>query len=64
MDFQFFIGLMIHVISGHPRTEEEGQGPPSLPDEWILQRMVSFAAAGLRAKSLALRSGRDLGAAR
>lgn len=64
LDFQFFIGLMVHVISGHTRTEGEGEGPPSLPDEWVLQRMVSFAAAGLRAKSLTERSAGDPGAAR
>ena len=64
LDFQFFIGLMIHVISGLTRSEGEGEGPPPLPDEWVLQRMVSFAAAGLRAKSLTARSGRDLGVVR
>jgi AcrR family transcriptional regulator len=63
-DFHFLIGAMVHVISGHTHIEGEGVGPPSLPDEWVLQRMVAFAAAGLRAKSLAGRSGRDLGAAR
>jgi AcrR family transcriptional regulator len=52
LDFQFFIGVMVHVISGHTRTEDGGGEAPEIPDEKVLQRMVSFAAAGLRSKSL------------
>ena len=64
LDFQFFIGAMVHVISGNTRIEWDGARPRSIPDEWVLQRMVSFTAAGLRAKSLAKISARNLGEAR
>jgi AcrR family transcriptional regulator len=64
LDLQFFIGAMVHVISGHTRIEGDGARPLSIPDEWVLQRMVSFAAAGLRAKSLARSSARNLGSVR
>jgi len=48
LDFQFFLGVMVHVISGETRWEgEAGQTPPS--GEAVLQRMVAFAAAGMRA---------------
>ncbi len=61
LDFQFFIGAMVHVISGHTRIEGDGARPPSIPDEWVLQRMVSFTAAGRRAKSLVKSSPRTPG---
>jgi hypothetical protein len=39
LDFQFFIGAMVHVISGHTRIEGYGARPPLIPDEWVLRRM-------------------------
>ena len=64
LDFQFVIGLLVHVISGHTRAVGEGGETPSLADEWILRHMVSFAAAGLRSGLAAEVSDRDLGADR
>jgi AcrR family transcriptional regulator len=52
LDFQFFIGVTVHVISGHTRAEDSGGELPAIPDERVLQRMVSFTAAGLRSKTL------------
>jgi AcrR family transcriptional regulator len=49
VDFQFFIGVMVHVMSGKTRLTWESAGPPSIPDDQILERMISFATAGLRA---------------
>jgi AcrR family transcriptional regulator len=64
LDFQFCIGLLVHVIGGHARIDRKSEGPPPLPDERVLQRMVSFTAAGLRAKALAKSSVRGLREAR
>jgi len=64
LDFQLFIGLMVHAIIGRTRVEAEGEGLAPLPDDWVLQRMVSFAAAGLRAEPRAARSSRAPGAPR
>ena len=64
LDFQFLIGAMVHVISGNTRIKWDGVRPPSIPDEWVLRRMVFFTAAGLRAKSLANSSDPNLGEAR
>ncbi|NNL65699.1 MAG: TetR/AcrR family transcriptional regulator [Myxococcales bacterium] len=52
LDLQFLVGIMIHVTSGHL---EDAPGPSPLPDlaglsdETVLQRMIQFAAAGIRA---------------
>ena len=63
LGFQFVIGVMIHVISGHVRTDPDTQ-PPELPDERILQQMVAFASAGIRARNPATDSKRAPGASR
>jgi AcrR family transcriptional regulator len=48
LDFQFFIGVMVQVISGETgRESEAGDAAPSR--EAVLQRMVAFTAAGMRA---------------
>jgi len=52
LDFQFFIGAMVHVISGHVRIDGDGAETAAIPDERMLRRMVAFIAAGLRAKAL------------
>jgi AcrR family transcriptional regulator len=49
LDFQFFIGAMVHVISGHAGRDFDAGGPPPPLDEAVLRRMVGFAAAGMRA---------------
>jgi len=64
LDFQFFIGVMVHVIGGNARIEEEAGEPASIPDERLVQRIVSFTAAGLRAKTLTESSVRLGGEAR
>jgi AcrR family transcriptional regulator len=51
LDFQFLVGVMIHVISGHARNEEAGAGPLAIPAEQVLRRMVTFTSAGLRSKT-------------
>jgi AcrR family transcriptional regulator len=47
LGFQFLIGVMVHVISGH------GGGPAAtaIPEHQLLDHMISFTAAGLRAAS-------------
>jgi AcrR family transcriptional regulator len=64
LDFQFFIGVMVHVISGHTGSEGRGEGALPIPDEWVLRRMVAFIAARLRAKTLIESAARGLGEAR
>jgi AcrR family transcriptional regulator len=64
LDFQFLIGAMVHVISGHARLDGDGAEPAAIPDERILQRMVAFIAAGLRAKKLTESAVRAPGGAR
>lgn len=50
--WQFTVGVMVHVMAGHL---EAVPGSPvdleALPDDAILERMVAFAAAGLRASA-------------
>lgn len=48
LNFQFVIGVMVHVISGHADGHSES-GAREPVDEAILQRMIAFAAAGIRA---------------
>jgi AcrR family transcriptional regulator len=64
LDFRFFIGAMVHVISGHARMEVGGEEPAGTPDERVFQRMVSFTAAGMRAGSPVETPARTCGAAR
>jgi len=64
LDFRFFIGVMVHVIGGHTRMDEGGEKAAGTPDERVIQRMVSFAAAGLRAGSPAEASARPRGVTR
>lgn len=51
--FQFAVGVMVHVISGHleglPGVQDPGAGGPS--DEVLLAHLIAFVAAGLRAGS-------------
>jgi AcrR family transcriptional regulator len=49
LDFQFFIGVMVHVISGHAVLDGDAAegSPPS--GEALLRRMVAFTTAGMRA---------------
>lgn len=49
LDFQFFLGVMIHVMSGKNVFSRDDAAPVPYADEAILDRMVAFAAAGLRA---------------
>ena len=49
LDFQFFLGVMIHVMSGKNVLYRGDADPVPYADEAILERMVSFATAGLRA---------------
>ncbi len=49
LDFQFFLGVMIHVMSGDNVFSGGNADPLAYADEAILDRMVSFATAGLRA---------------
>ncbi|MBW2286182.1 MAG: TetR family transcriptional regulator [Deltaproteobacteria bacterium] len=49
LDFQFFLGVMIHVMSGKNVFSRDHADPMPYADETILDRMVSFATAGLRA---------------
>jgi AcrR family transcriptional regulator len=49
LDFQFFLGVMIHVMSGKNVFARNDADPAPYADEEILDRMVSFATAGLRA---------------
>jgi len=53
LDFQFLIGVMVHVISGHSHGEQDGVGDHAVPGEDLLRHMVCFTSAGLRAKPTA-----------
>jgi len=55
LDLQFLVGVMVHVIDSHPRTAAEDGEPEAIPDDRVLERMVAFAAAGLRAGTASLR---------
>jgi AcrR family transcriptional regulator len=56
LGFQLTVGVMVHVISGHlvtvPATEEGGCECWSsrLSDESVLQHMITYVVAGLRAE--------------
>ncbi len=55
LGFQFTVGVMVHVISGHlvtaPSSEDGGFECCSLrlSNESVLQQMIAYVAAGLRA---------------
>jgi len=52
LDLQFLVGVMVHVTSGHLDDFPSPNGWPTLEglsDEIVLDRMVEFVAAGLRA---------------
>ncbi|MBW2313849.1 MAG: TetR family transcriptional regulator [Deltaproteobacteria bacterium] len=52
LDLQFLVGVMVHVTAGHLEDFPTPDGWPSLsglPDEVVLDRMIQFVAAGLRA---------------
>jgi AcrR family transcriptional regulator len=50
--FQFTVGVMVHAIGGHllETAEHDAAGLPPRPDEPMLERMVAYCAAGLRAE--------------
>lgn len=55
LGFQLTVGVVVHVISGHlvttPLSEEGGREccTSRLSDESVLQQMIAYVAAGLRA---------------
>jgi AcrR family transcriptional regulator len=55
LGFQFTVGAMVHVISGHlvtaPSSEDDGceRRTSPLSGESVLQQMITYVAAGLRA---------------
>jgi AcrR family transcriptional regulator len=55
LGFQFTVGVMVHVISGHlvtaPVSEDDGCEcwTSRLSDESVLQQLTTYVAAGLRA---------------
>ena len=61
LDFQFFVGVMVHVMSGKTRHawDDAATTPPA--DEEILDRIVAFAAAGLRAGAQSRRAENEPG---
>jgi len=63
LNFQFVIGVLIHVIGGHIRMDPD-VAPSELPDEHVLQQMVAFASGGIRARCTATDSARPAGEAR
>jgi len=59
--FQFTIGVMVHVLAGHLdtaplRPDGVRDAAPSAADEVVLDSMIAFAAAGLRARRDASRA--------
>ncbi len=55
LGFQFSVGVMVHVISGHlvtvadPEDEAREGWTSRLSDESVLQQMIAYVASGLRA---------------
>ncbi len=55
LGFQFSVGVMVHVISGHlvtvadPEDEAREGWTSRLSDESVLQQIIAYVAAGLRA---------------
>jgi AcrR family transcriptional regulator len=58
LGFQLTVGAMVHVISGHlvtaPSSEDDGREcwASRLSDESVLQQVISYVAAGLRARGV------------
>jgi AcrR family transcriptional regulator len=58
LGFQLTVGVMVHVISGHlvmaPSSEDDGCEcwTSRLSDESVLQQLIAYAAAGLRARGV------------
>jgi AcrR family transcriptional regulator len=58
LGFQFTVGAMVHVISGHlvttPSSEDDGCEcwTSRLSDESVLQQLITYVAAGLRAEGV------------
>jgi AcrR family transcriptional regulator len=58
LGFQLTVGVMVHVISGHlvmaPSSEDDGCEcwTSRLSDESVLQQLITYAAAGLRARGV------------
>jgi len=61
LGFQFLIGVMVHVISSHEGGSERQQSPSAIADDQLLDCMISFTAAGLRAASRAGDAGHRSG---
>jgi AcrR family transcriptional regulator len=50
LSWQFTVGVMVHVMSGHLEGAPElAAGPAAPPQAAVLRAMVAYAAAGLRA---------------
>jgi len=64
LDFQFFIAVMVHVMSGRTRMGWDGTDSTPHADDEILDRMVSFATAGLRSDARARTTGARTGGPR
>jgi AcrR family transcriptional regulator len=60
LNFQFVIGVLIHVISGDARTNPDS-AVLDIPDEHVLRQMVAFASAGIRARCPDSNSARPAG---
>jgi AcrR family transcriptional regulator len=46
------VGQLVHIVGGNARGGADGEGHLALDREALIQRMIDFSAAGLRAKSL------------
>jgi AcrR family transcriptional regulator len=51
LDFQFFIAVMVHVMSGKTHFGRDDADASPHADDEVLDRLVTFAAAGLRSGS-------------
>jgi AcrR family transcriptional regulator len=49
LSFHFMVGIFVHVIAGHLEMMRGAVGSVDLSDAAVLQRLISFAAGGLRA---------------
>jgi AcrR family transcriptional regulator len=63
LDFQFVLGVMIHVMSGTNVFSGGDAAPVPYADETLLGRMISFATAGLRAGGAPRAQGSEPGSA-
>jgi hypothetical protein len=55
LDLQFIVGMLVQVVGGQlqARLPAGAGADPRAGEELLLRRMIDFAAAGLRAKTLA-----------